>query len=197
MRKEKIGVGITTCNRIDYFNQCFDSIDLSKIDYLVIVNDGKPFEFKSESEKVIFIQNEQNLGVGRTKNKIFKKLLELNCDHIFTLEDDCIIADNSVFEEYIKASKLTGLRHFNFGPGSPWNRKQKDQSIIGDLSKRQNAKFFIPTSIDRIFIIILNYIVFKYYITYKDILIIYLVLLTFARLIDGEISLAFNCSLDK
>lgn len=139
MKKEKIGVGITTCNRIDYFNQCFNSIDLSKIDYLVIVNDGKHFDFKSDSEKVIFIQNEQNLGVGKTKNKIFKKLLELNCDHIFTLEDDCIIADNSVFEEYIKASKLTGLKHFNFGPGSPWNRKQKDSSIIGDLSKRHLA----------------------------------------------------------
>jgi GT2 family glycosyltransferase len=137
MNKEKIGVGITTCNRVDYFNQCYNSIDLSKIDHLVVVNDGFPINFEIEqSDKVHFIQNEENIGVGRTKNKIFKYLLEKECDHIFTLEDDCIIADNTVFEEYIKASKITGLKHFNFGPGSPWNRVQLDPSIIGDLSKR-------------------------------------------------------------
>ena len=42
------------------------------------------------------------------------------------------------FEKYIKASKQTGLKHFNFGPGSPWNRKQ-EQGLIGDLSKRHLA----------------------------------------------------------
>jgi GT2 family glycosyltransferase len=139
MNREKIGVGITTCNRPDYFKQCFDSIDLDKIDFLVIVNDGKPFDFVSDNDKVIFIQNKENLGVAKSKNKIFKRLLTLKCDHIFTLEDDCIIIDNNVFEEYIKASKITGLKHFNFGPGSPWNRKQKDSSVIGDLSKRHLA----------------------------------------------------------
>lgn len=139
MKKEKIGVGITTCNRPNYFKQCFESIDLDKIDFLVVVNDGSAFDFTPPNDKVIFIQNESNLGVGKSKNKIFKRLLSLKCDHIFTLEDDCIIIDNNVFEEYIKVSKITGLKHFNFGPGSPWNRKQKDNSVIGDLSKRHLA----------------------------------------------------------
>ena len=104
-KKEKIGVGITTCNRQDFFNECVKSIDLSKIDHLVIVNDGKPFEFIPESEKIVIIHNEHNLGVAKTKNKILKALLEFGCDHIFTLEDDCIIVDNSVFDVYIKAAK--------------------------------------------------------------------------------------------
>jgi hypothetical protein len=138
MNKEKIGVGITTCNRLEYFNQCFNSLDLSKIDHLVVVNDGFPVNFDDYKldSKVHIIQNEKNIGVGRTKNKIFQYLLDMKCDHIFTLEDDCVITDNSVFEEYIKASKITGLKHFNFGPGSPWNRVQLDPSVIGDLSKR-------------------------------------------------------------
>jgi GT2 family glycosyltransferase len=136
---EKIGVGITTCNRPDFFKDCVNSIDLSLIDHLVVVNDGKPFDYKPNSDKIIFIQNENNLGVSKTKNKIFKKLLEFNCDHIFTLEDDCIITDNEVWEKYIETSKATGIPHFNFGPGSPWNRKQEDLSIIGDLSKRHLA----------------------------------------------------------
>jgi GT2 family glycosyltransferase len=136
MNKETIGIGITTCNRPDYFKQCFESIDLSKVDHVVITNDGEPFDFMFKSNKVHFIQNEVNIGVGKSKNKIFNYLLDLKCDHIFTLEDDCVIVDNNVFEEYIKASKITGLKHFNFGPGSPWNRVQLDPSIIGDLSKR-------------------------------------------------------------
>lgn len=135
-QKETIGVGITTCNREHFFNECFNSIDLNKIDYLVIVNDGSPFNFNSASEKVIFIQNEENLGVAKTKNKIFRTLLEKKCDHIFTMEDDCIITNNDIFEKYIQASKETGIKHFNFGPGSPWNRKQQDPSTIGNLSKR-------------------------------------------------------------
>jgi hypothetical protein len=56
------------------------------------------------------------------------------------MEDDCIITDNNVFEKYITASYITGLKHFNFGPASPWNRKQEDNSIIGDLSKRHLAR---------------------------------------------------------
>jgi GT2 family glycosyltransferase len=139
MKKEKIGVGITTCNRPEYFKQCFDSIDLEKIDHLVVVNDGNPFDFDIQSDKVIFIQNEKNIGVGRSKNKIFKRLLTLKCDHVFTMEDDCIIINSDVFQEYIRISKATGIKHFNFGPGSPWNRKQQDPTVIGDLSRRHLA----------------------------------------------------------
>lgn len=137
--KEKIGIGITTCNRPDYFKDCIKSIDLDKIDYVVITNDGKPFDYQPDNEKIIFIQNETNLGISKSKNKIFEKLLELECTHIFTLEDDCIITNNDVWELYIKASKETGIGHFNYGPGSPWNRYQKDSTIIGDLSKRKEA----------------------------------------------------------
>lgn len=137
--REKIGVGITTCNRLDFFYQCLNSIDLEKIDYLVIVNDGKMFDFNPVSDKITIIHNEQNLGVAKTKNKIFRFLLEKKCNHIFTLEDDCIITDNNIFAKYIEAAKETGLKHFNFGPGSPWNRVQEDPSIIGNLHKRQLA----------------------------------------------------------
>jgi len=167
MKKETIGVGITTCNRPDYFNQCIESIDLDKIDHIVIVNDGNPFDYTPKSDKIIFIQNEENLGVGKSKNKIFKRLLTLRCDHIFTLEDDCIITNNDVFDFYINASKKTGLKHFNFGPGSPWNRVQKDQSVIGDLSKRHlssqdgdaNPKMIVNYKKDEISISLFEHIV--------------------------------------
>lgn len=138
-KEEKIGVGITTCNRRDYFIQCLNSLDLSKIDHIVVVNDGAVYKDIGFDEKIIYIQNEKNLGVAKTKNKIFATLLDLGCEHIFTLEDDCIITNNDIFQKYIEASKKTGIKHFNFGPGSPWNRVQTDSSVIGDLSKRHLA----------------------------------------------------------
>ena len=138
--KEKIGVGITTCNRPDFLYDCINSLDLDKLDKVVIVNDGAPFDFNNTYKNVDYIQNEQNLGVAKSRNKLFKALLKSGCDHIFMLEDDCIILDNIVFQKYIDAYKTTGIPHFNFGPGSPWNRYQDDPTIIGNLSLRHLAR---------------------------------------------------------
>jgi GT2 family glycosyltransferase len=142
--KEKLGVGITTCNRFEYLTQCLESIDEAQIDSLVVVNDGKdlPDNLKKilQQKRAFYILNEKNLGVAKTKNKVLKYLLEQECDHIFALEDDCVITSNAVWSKYIEASKKTNIPHFNYGPGSPWNRVQDDPSIIGDLSKRQQAK---------------------------------------------------------
>jgi GT2 family glycosyltransferase len=137
--KEKIGVGITTCNRSDFLESCYNSIKNCDIFELVIVNDGDPIPNFNTHKKHHFLQNLSNIGVGKSKNKLFRHLLDAGCDHIFIIEDDCIIQDCGVFEMYINAYKETGMPHFNFGPGSPWNRKQNDPSIIGDLSKRHLA----------------------------------------------------------
>lgn len=142
---DKIGVVIITKDREHYFKDCLRSIDLSKIDHLVVVNDGnelspETLEFLS-SNKVHYIKNEKNLGISKTKNKGLKYLLEKSVDHIFALEDDCIIIDNNVWSEYIHAFKITNIPHFNYGPGSPWNRDQGDKKYtIGDLSKRHLSK---------------------------------------------------------
>lgn len=133
-----IGIGISTRNRFGFFVECINSINLKLIDYIVVVNDGDPYANLQLDKKVIYIQNETNLGVAKTKNIQLKKLLELGAEHIFLIEDDCKITNDKVFEKYIETSRVTGLKHFNFGPGSPWNRKQ-DSNLIGDLSKRHLA----------------------------------------------------------
>jgi GT2 family glycosyltransferase len=141
MQKNKIGVGIITCNRPKYFKECYNSIDKNKVDEIVVVNDGKPLpEDINLSSEVFFIQNKENLGVSKTKNKALKHLLDTNCEHIFILEDDCIIKNNNVWEKYIQAYNITNIPHFNYGPASPWNRKQDNPEIVGDLTKRHLAK---------------------------------------------------------
>lgn len=123
----KIGIGIVTCNRPDFLQDCIKSIDLSKVDEKVIVNDGT-IDVRTPLFKVI--NNKKNIGVGKSKNKILKYLFNKGCDYMFIIEDDTIIKNNDIFNEYIKASKLTGIQHFNYGPGTPFNRKQNQSFDI-------------------------------------------------------------------
>jgi len=120
---QKIGVGIVTCNRPKFFLKCFKSIPQNV--ELVVVNDGADFEdvIKLHNiRKFEYIHNKENLGVGKTKNKALKYLLEQNCDHIFLIEDDIVIKDPTVFDKYIEARNITGIQHFNFGYHGPANK---------------------------------------------------------------------------
>lgn len=133
----KIGVGIITCNRPDYLKSLLDTLVPCKdtINELVVVNDGQPVDvslFKGE-----WILNEKNIGVGKSKNKALKHLLNKNCDYIFLIEDDMLILNKDIFNKYIEAHKLSGIHHFNYGPGSPFNRKQ---DIQFDLHNRHLLK---------------------------------------------------------
>ncbi len=120
--KDKVGIGIVTCNRPDYLKNLLNSIHNCNWVNLIIVNDGDKLHLP-EYDYYIH-NNEKNLGVGKSKNIAMKHLLDSGCDYIFIIEDDTVIKDSSVFDQYIKASKISGIQHFNFGPGTPFNRKQ-------------------------------------------------------------------------
>jgi GT2 family glycosyltransferase len=123
--KEKIGVGIITCNRIDYLRSLLDSLVKCHfdIDELVVVNDGDSVNEVSLS-KGEWINNKTNLGVAKSKNKALDRLLNKQCKYVFVLEDDIVIKDKTVFAQYVEACKVSGIQHFNYGPGSPFNRVQ-------------------------------------------------------------------------
>ena len=131
----KIGVGIITCNRLDYLRGLLKTLPTEVIDEIVVVNDGTPVnEFVEKEFKLgYWIDNPVNLGVGKSKNKAMKHLVSLKCDYIFIIEDDMVIKDPTVFDKYIEAYKKSGIHHFNYGPGSPFNRKQ---TIQFDLHNR-------------------------------------------------------------
>jgi GT2 family glycosyltransferase len=142
MSNKKIGVGIVTCNRPHYLKGLIDSLpQVNDIDELVIVNDGEPLSEDVASigkdydfSHINWIQNKVNLGVGKSKNKLLRYLLDKECDYIFLIEDDMVILDQTVFKQYIEASNASGIQHFNYGPGSPFNRKQNIQNF--DLHNR-------------------------------------------------------------
>ena len=132
--KTKIGVGIITCDRPHYLKQLLSSLEGSNVDDIIVVNDGKPLP---SNNIVTFDQKPQRQGVGKAKNRAMKSLLDRGCDYIFIIEDDMIILDKDVFNKYIEACNISGIQHFNYGPGSPFNRKQ---DIAFDLHNRHKLK---------------------------------------------------------
>jgi len=120
--KSSIGIGIITCNRPDYLKKLLDSIVHCNWAEFIIVNDGDKLDLPGHNYYIH--HNETNLGVGKSKNIAMQHLLDKGCDYIFIIEDDTIVLDELIFNRYVEASRETGIQHFNFGPGTPFNRKQ-------------------------------------------------------------------------
>ena len=139
----KVGVGIITYKRPDFFKNCYNSIPWDDIDVAVIVNDGPAYDLEelgiTLNNKTTLIQHPENLKLAKTKNDALKFLYNEQCEHIFVIEDDTVIKDKDVFKKYIETSKNTGILHLNYGPGSPFNRKQ-DTSVQYDLHNRHLCK---------------------------------------------------------
>jgi len=114
-------VGIVTCDRTDFFKKCYQSVKKSNnVDFIGVVNDGK-IDVEVERND-FYIKNKTNLGVGKSKNILFQNAIKSGADHIFIIEDDIIVKDPNVFNEYIRARKITGIQHFCFAYHGPANK---------------------------------------------------------------------------
>lgn len=119
----KIGIGIVTCNRPDFFKKCINS--MPRTETIVVVNDGEQDvdeNFFKNFKDLTYIKNVKNVGVGKSKNILMQTLLDKKCNHIFIVEDDIVVKNIKVFDEYIRARNLTGIQHFLFGYHGPANK---------------------------------------------------------------------------
>lgn len=143
MTPGKIGIGIITYKRVHFFKHCYNSIPWDRVDVAVVVNDGPEYDLEQENvklnDKTTWIQHETNMKLSKTKNDAIEFLYDQDCEHIFIIEDDTLIEDPEVFEKYINAAEISGIKHLNYGPGSPFNREQ-DPNVIYDLHNRHLAK---------------------------------------------------------
>lgn len=129
---DPFGIAITTYNRPDYLKNLLDTIPISFRDHVYVLNDGNDVDIVKYG--VHYIKNKENLGSGKNKSKGLNLLMEKRYKFLFTIEDDMLIKDASIFRKYIDAYAQTGIHHFNYGPGSPFNRKQKIKDF--DLHNR-------------------------------------------------------------
>ena len=103
MQKNKIGIGIITYKRPEFFKNCYNSIPWDKIDIAVILNDGPEYDLESLgvvlNEKTKLIQHPENYKLAKTKNDAISYLFENECEHIFVIEDDTVIVDQNIFDK--------------------------------------------------------------------------------------------------
>lgn len=143
MNLERIGCALITCDRQDFYKKsCLSLMDVcnkKNIDY-VIINDG--------SEKLpyyppYYLETGGKKGVAVAKNLGLKFLLERNNEHIFLMEDDVEIIDDTVFEKYIEGYKNTGISHFNYGMHGNHNKDSFGNQLI-----RKTIQYPNKTKID-------------------------------------------------
>jgi hypothetical protein len=133
---KKIGIGLITYNAPEKIKQSAFSVPDSA-DEFVIVNDGTPYPQNCYPSRAHIIQHSVNMKVAKAKNDALSYLLEKGCEHIFLMEDDVIIKDPSVFDQYINASGKTGILHFNFALQGPYNfKKSNPEKNEGNLTDR-------------------------------------------------------------
>ena len=110
----KVGVGLLTCDRVDFFQQSIESIHETHgdvIDTLVVVNDGKQ---SVSCDLATVLHNKKNQGVGKSKNRAIKHMMDQGCDHLFLMEDDVRFVSNDALSKYVELSSVSGVKHLNF-----------------------------------------------------------------------------------
>ena len=122
----KIGLGVITCNREDFYKKCYESIPLDVVDKLITINDGA--KLKGQYPDSDILTHDNNKGVGISKNEAMQHLLDHECEHIFIMEDDIIIKDETVFRKYIDTASVSGIWHLMYGYHGPAN-KTHDKNI--------------------------------------------------------------------
>lgn len=157
MSKEKISCAIITCDRKDYLTGLLDSInrDEAGINELIIVDDGTEQVFRTHEKVDYIIRTPGRTGVCNAKNLALESLHGTS-DYIFLIEDDMLILNQDVFRKYVEASKVTGIQHFNYGPGSPFNRKQTIHNFdlhnrhLLDQTSEPNPKLIVDYGVCKI-----------------------------------------------
>lgn len=120
--KSKVGIGMVTYNAEHRIKRSAFTVP-EWVEHFVIVNDGTPYDKNSYPEHATIIQHEKNECVGKAKSNAIQWLMNRGCEHIFIMEDDILIKDENVFEQYIKHSLVTGVKHLNFALHGPANKK--------------------------------------------------------------------------
>ena len=119
VNNKKVGIGILTHNRPDYYWQCFEAVkkNANDIDVKMVVNDGDNYYI--DCNGFTYINHVSNLGISKSKNEILSHLICAGCDYMFIIEDDILIKSPKCFEQYIKHHEISGIHHFCCGSFLP------------------------------------------------------------------------------
>lgn len=119
---KKLGVCITTFNSEDYFSALYNSLPLDRIDELVVVNGGEPYQKDYKCSK--WIQHETVKYASAARNDGLRYLDAQGCENLFVIEDDMIITNPLVFDHYIETSEKSGFEYLCYASNA-WHSGPK------------------------------------------------------------------------
>lgn len=93
---QKIGIGVTTCNRPDILQECLRSIEQNNIQANIYINDD----------------TEERKGVAHSKNKCLHQLR--NNDVIFLIDDDVRFKTPQALDFILEGHERSAQHHFLF-----------------------------------------------------------------------------------
>lgn len=116
-----VGIGITTYNRPEAFEQCLSAVleHAPTGAHIFVSDDGsdvdeyeQPFA-RAESEGVTVFRAE-HANVATSKNRLLTAMMAEGVDHLFLVEDDMVPISPRAFRSYIKGSERWGTQHSMF-----------------------------------------------------------------------------------
>ena len=123
INNQKVGVGIVTCNRPDSFKTLLAAVSQNTdVDEVAVVKNKDYSYGEIQFENMHFFHVMHDVGVGKCKNIALSSLMKAGCQHIFLIEDDVEIVDNSVFRRHVETAQHFKLGHLN------WNTVQEIKS---------------------------------------------------------------------
>ncbi len=124
----KIGLAVVTYNRVEYLQQCIESLELNNwggATSKFVIDDGSKQDvldyLDTLPDDVIVIKKDSNKGVGDSKNAAFKLMMLDKCEHLFVMEDDIVMKNDKTCLFYIEYAKRYGLHHLNYALHGPLN----------------------------------------------------------------------------
>ena len=135
--KPLVGIAIATHNRKEILRECIKAINNSKYYNVVIciVDDGSADGtwkmLNNDFPEIVSIKGDGSLWWGGATNKAIKACLDLKCEHVILLNDDCIIQENTIskfiqcsedFSGAVIAPVVLDINHHNkiWWAGSTW-----------------------------------------------------------------------------
>jgi GT2 family glycosyltransferase len=109
-RTSLVGIAIATFNRKERLKECLEAVNRSTYKNILISvvddgsSDGTWEMLNTYFPKVERIRGDGNLWWAGATNKAIKKCLDLGCEFVVLLNDDCMIAENTI-SKFIKRSE--------------------------------------------------------------------------------------------
>jgi hypothetical protein len=108
--KNKVGVGIITCDEESMYNDLLGSFPYDRVGGIYVYDLSKETRYVKHNKSVKPIAGRKKSDtIALAKNKLVKQLLKDGFEHIFIINDGIIIKDGDVFNEYIETARDFGM----------------------------------------------------------------------------------------